>query len=113
MFTDDREQALTQPSVGGEHRGSTAETALMLRPLFHPPDGRNSMTQRLCPHDQTPLVGAQQLFYPVHLQSPETTRLKALITGDGGVQAQPHACTTCGFVAFYLEPEQVAALRAT
>ena len=70
------------------------------------------MSSRLCPHDQTVLIEAKQLFYPVNLQSVETTRVKALLTGAGGVQPQPFACTACGYVGFFLEPEQVAELAA-
>ncbi len=70
------------------------------------------MSIRRCPHDQTDLIEAKQLFYPVNLQPAETTRIKALLSGNGGVNPQPFACPTCGYVGFFLEPEQLLELSA-
>ncbi|MFH7044930.1 hypothetical protein ABT392_21860 [Paucibacter sp. JuS9] len=58
------------------------------------------------------MIEAKQLFYPVNLQHAETSRIKALLTGDGGVNPQPFACPSCGYVSFFLQPEQIAALKA-
>ena len=68
------------------------------------------MSPRKCPHDQTILIEAKQLFFPVNLQSVETTRLKAMFSASSGIQPQPFACPVCGYVGFFLEPEQVAEL---
>ena len=66
------------------------------------------MPARTCPHDQTPLVEVHQLFFPLRVQPTEASRLEALF--KPGAQPNPLVCPSCGYVGFYLQPDDLAAL---
>jgi len=66
------------------------------------------MLPHTCPHDQTPLIAVKQFFYSLRLQAAETSRIGALI--NPGAQPQPMICSSCGYVGFYLRPDELSAL---